>query len=128
MHVVILTLLRGVIEIGEGRRSRGDWYDLTDLWLERQEANQWIGATFNRPAGREAVLEVYNTAVSTVSVIYQSFPLLYGSELELEKLKCFSGRSGGMSCLPPLLSCNRLRLSCARVSLVNIQIGERTNC
>ena len=30
---VISTLLRGVIDIGEGKRDRGDWRDLTDLWV-----------------------------------------------------------------------------------------------
>ena len=29
---MVLTLLRGVIDIGEGKRDRGDWRDLTDLW------------------------------------------------------------------------------------------------
>lgn len=31
--VLVVTLLRGVIDIGEGKRDRGDWRDLTDLWL-----------------------------------------------------------------------------------------------
>ncbi|KAK8845332.1 hypothetical protein IAR55_006045 [Kwoniella newhampshirensis] len=30
---MIITLLRGVIDIGEGKRDRGDWRDLTDLWI-----------------------------------------------------------------------------------------------
>ena len=30
---MILTLLRGVIDVGEGKRDRGDWRDLTDLWV-----------------------------------------------------------------------------------------------
>ncbi|WWC85585.1 uncharacterized protein L201_000449 [Kwoniella dendrophila CBS 6074] len=30
---MVLTLLRGVIDIGEGKRDRGDWRDLTDLWV-----------------------------------------------------------------------------------------------
>jgi hypothetical protein len=30
---MILTLLRGIIDIGEGKRDRGDWRDLTDLWM-----------------------------------------------------------------------------------------------
>ena len=30
---IISTILRGVIEIGEGKRDRGDWRDLTDLWI-----------------------------------------------------------------------------------------------
>lgn len=30
---MILTLLRGVMDIGEGKRDRGDWRDLTDLWV-----------------------------------------------------------------------------------------------
>lgn len=30
---MVLTLLRGVIDIGEGKRDRGDWRDLTDLWM-----------------------------------------------------------------------------------------------
>lgn len=30
---MMLTLLRGVIDIGEGKRDRGDWRDLTDLWM-----------------------------------------------------------------------------------------------
>ena len=30
---IIITLLRGVMDIGEGKRDRGDWRDLTDLWV-----------------------------------------------------------------------------------------------
>jgi len=30
---MILTLLRGIMDIGEGKRDRGDWRDLTDLWV-----------------------------------------------------------------------------------------------
>ncbi|RXK37673.1 hypothetical protein M231_05085 [Tremella mesenterica] len=30
---MIISLLRGVIDIGEGKRDRGDWRDLTDLWV-----------------------------------------------------------------------------------------------
>lgn len=30
---MVITLLRGVIDIGEGKRDRGDWRDLTDLWV-----------------------------------------------------------------------------------------------
>ena len=30
---MVLTLLRGVMDIGEGKRDRGDWRDLTDLWV-----------------------------------------------------------------------------------------------
>jgi len=30
---MILCLLRGVMDIGEGKRDRGDWRDLTDLWV-----------------------------------------------------------------------------------------------
>lgn len=38
---MILTLLRGIIDIGEGKRDRGDWRDLTDLWM---------GCTWLKPA------------------------------------------------------------------------------
>ena len=37
---MISTLLRGIIDIGEGKRDRGDWRDLTDLW---------VGCTWLRP-------------------------------------------------------------------------------
>ncbi|ORX34579.1 hypothetical protein BD324DRAFT_594403 [Kockovaella imperatae] len=30
---IISSILRGVIDIGEGKRDRGDWRDLTDLWV-----------------------------------------------------------------------------------------------
>ncbi|WWD22281.1 hypothetical protein CI109_106772 [Kwoniella shandongensis] len=30
---MVITLLRGVMDIGEGKRDRGDWRDLTDLWV-----------------------------------------------------------------------------------------------
>lgn len=30
---IVMTLVRGVMDLGEGRRDRGDWRDLTDLWL-----------------------------------------------------------------------------------------------
>ena len=30
---MVLTLLRGVMDLGEGKRDRGDWRDLTDLWV-----------------------------------------------------------------------------------------------
>lgn len=30
---MVLTLVRGVMDIGEGKRDRGDWRDLTDLWV-----------------------------------------------------------------------------------------------
>ncbi|XAO26396.1 hypothetical protein I312_105233 [Cryptococcus bacillisporus CA1280] len=29
---LMITLLRGIIDIGEGKRDRGNWRDLTDLW------------------------------------------------------------------------------------------------
>lgn len=67
MHVVILTLLRGVIEIGEGRRERGDWYDLTDLWLDRSEAEEWISRSLDGSGDRAAVLALYGSALRTVS-------------------------------------------------------------
>lgn len=38
-----ITLLRGICELGEGKRDRGDWRDLTDLW---------ISATHLRPSSR----------------------------------------------------------------------------
>ncbi|OWZ30124.1 C2H2 zinc finger protein Zas1A [Cryptococcus neoformans var. grubii Br795] len=37
---LMITLLRGIIDIGEGKRDRGDWRDLTDLW---------VGDTFFKP-------------------------------------------------------------------------------
>jgi hypothetical protein len=37
---MVITLLRGIIDIGEGKRDRGDWRDLTDLW---------VGCTWLRP-------------------------------------------------------------------------------
>ncbi|OCF59978.1 hypothetical protein L486_02651 [Kwoniella mangroviensis CBS 10435] len=40
---MVLTLLRGVIDIGEGKRDRGDWRDLTDLW---------VGCSWLRPSKR----------------------------------------------------------------------------
>ena len=30
---MVMTLLRGIMDVGEGKRDRGDWRDLTDLWL-----------------------------------------------------------------------------------------------
>lgn len=30
---MVITLLRGIIDVGEGKRDRGDWRDLTDLWM-----------------------------------------------------------------------------------------------
>lgn len=30
---MVLTLVRGIMDIGEGKRDRGDWRDLTDLWV-----------------------------------------------------------------------------------------------
>ena len=30
---MVLTILRGIMDIGEGKRDRGDWRDLTDLWV-----------------------------------------------------------------------------------------------
>lgn len=30
---MVITLLRGIMDVGEGKRDRGDWRDLTDLWL-----------------------------------------------------------------------------------------------
>ncbi|WVO17669.1 hypothetical protein L204_105366 [Cryptococcus depauperatus] len=30
---MVITLLRGIIDIGEGKRDKGDWRDLTDLWV-----------------------------------------------------------------------------------------------
>ncbi|KAK4686104.1 hypothetical protein P7C73_g4026, partial [Tremellales sp. Uapishka_1] len=39
---MIVTLLRGIIDIGEGKRDRGDWRDLTDLW---------VGCSWLKPSG-----------------------------------------------------------------------------
>ena len=30
---MMLCLLRGIIDVGEGKRDHGDWRDLTDLWV-----------------------------------------------------------------------------------------------
>ena len=30
---IVQTILRGIIDIGEGKRTHGDWRDLTDLWI-----------------------------------------------------------------------------------------------
>ena len=30
---MVTTILRGIMDIGEGKRDRGDWRDLTDLWV-----------------------------------------------------------------------------------------------
>lgn len=30
---MVLTLVRGIMDVGEGKRDRGDWRDLTDLWM-----------------------------------------------------------------------------------------------
>jgi hypothetical protein len=40
---MVITLLRGIIDIGEGKRDRGDWRDLTDLWM---------GCTWLKPGHR----------------------------------------------------------------------------
>jgi hypothetical protein len=74
MHVMILTLLRGIIEIGEGRRERGDWYDLTDLWLDRAEAKHWIERSFVRSAGKAELLAVYTYALQTVCCAHRLYP------------------------------------------------------
>lgn len=40
---IIMTLVRGIVDLGEGKRDHGDWRDLTDLW---------IGASYLKPSNR----------------------------------------------------------------------------
>lgn len=40
---IVMTLLRGILDFGEGKRDRNDWRDLTDLW---------VSATHLRPGAK----------------------------------------------------------------------------
>ncbi|KAL1409624.1 hypothetical protein Q8F55_003619 [Vanrija albida] len=40
---IIMTLVRGIVDLGEGKRDHGDWRDLTDLW---------IGTSYLKPSNR----------------------------------------------------------------------------
>jgi hypothetical protein len=70
---MILTLLRGIIDIGEGKRDRGDWRDLTDLWV----GCSWLKPSTKMlasdgqdlgPVTRESLRERFSMALQRVSV------------------------------------------------------------
>jgi hypothetical protein len=67
LNVVLLTLLRGIIDIGEGRRERGDAFDLTDLWMQREAAEEWLEGEMAGPMDKAKLLGRYAKAVQTVS-------------------------------------------------------------
>lgn len=51
--VMIITLLRGILDIGMGKRSKGTWKDVTGLWVS-EEAMSEVG---KKSSGKELRLE-----------------------------------------------------------------------
>jgi hypothetical protein len=66
LNAAVITLLQGILDMGEGRRERGDWTDLTSLWVEREEAESWALGTFPESLTREALLGLYASAMEKV--------------------------------------------------------------
>jgi hypothetical protein len=71
---MILTLLRGIMDVGEGKRDRGDWRDLTDLWI----SCSWLrpGKTMLDSAGNnlgevteESLRERFSQGLERVSLL-----------------------------------------------------------
>lgn len=62
LYAVLLTVLRGVIDIGEGRRQGGGWGDLTDLWISKGANGSMNGAL-----DRAGLLQKYTDATQLVS-------------------------------------------------------------
>jgi hypothetical protein len=69
---MILTLLRGIIDVGEGKRDRGDWRDLTDLWV----GCSWLKPTHKMlasdgqdlgPVTRDSLRERFSLGLQRVS-------------------------------------------------------------
>lgn len=68
---IMLTLIRGIQDIGEGRRSRGDWRDLTDLWVSanhlRPESNCYSAEGVDLgPCSQEALRTRFALALQKV--------------------------------------------------------------
>lgn len=66
LYIVLCTILRGVFDLGEGRRESGTWHDLTDLWLKREEAVELV-AELGGECTRRTVMDRYAAAVGKVS-------------------------------------------------------------
>ena len=73
-----LTLLRGIMDIGEGKRDRGDWRDLTDLWV----SCSWLRPTSRMLSSdgkdlglvtRESLRERFALGLERVSHLYTTF-------------------------------------------------------
>jgi hypothetical protein len=67
LYIVLVTLLRGVFDIGEGRRGSGNWQDLTHLWLSGAESEDLATALGQGEVTRAMLLDKYTNAVAKVS-------------------------------------------------------------
>ena len=70
---MILSLLRGIMDIGEGKRDRGDWRDLTDLWVScswMKPGNKMLSSEGKElgPVTREGLTERFAMALERVSL------------------------------------------------------------
>jgi len=126
---MILTLLRGIIDIGEGKRDRGDWRDLTDLWV----GCSWLKPTHKMlssdgqdlgPVTRDSLRERFSLGLQRVSCLVVA--LLTNSGAKDGTLTRHACRLGSLRRMilpphqaPPLLqlvlsSSTTARVSCSR--------------
>jgi len=105
---MILTLLRGIIDIGEGKRDRGDWRDLTDLWV----GCSWLKPTHKMlasdgqdlgPVTRESLRERFALGLQRVSRLRMSVVLMISGAKDgtLTLLVCRLVRAHRMIHRPP---------------------------
>lgn len=71
--VLMITLLRGIIDIGEGKRDRGNWRDLTDLWdrytLFKPGKMMLAQDGINMgPFSRKGLKDIFRSALQTVGL------------------------------------------------------------
>lgn len=70
---LMITLLRGIIDIGEGKRDRGNWRDLTDLWdrytLFKPGKMMLAQDGINMgPFSRKGLKDIFRSALQTVGL------------------------------------------------------------
>lgn len=71
---LMITLLRGIIDIGEGKRDRGNWRDLTDLWdrytlFKPGKMMLAQGGINMEPLSRKGLQDIFRSALQTVGVL-----------------------------------------------------------
>lgn len=66
LTAAMITIVRCIVDIGEGRRESGSWCDVTDTWSDRDESEHWALSAFPSMVTRAVVLERLTKAIERV--------------------------------------------------------------